>query len=197
MASGKTNIGRGKNLAGDNVATASSVSGTTLKLTPPKGFYDGATGTVNITDADFIADNIKTGINLFGKVGTRFLPVLSVGAIALASAPTLRTSQSGAFVKIKEITVPYEGTINWSYQWRYTYGTQDGLFDVRVNDVMIDRLTRNVTSGVFNVRNGTATLAAGDKIQIWFSCSVNGAGTGEIQSFSLTSNLPFPTVDLD
>jgi hypothetical protein len=61
----------GKKLTGDNASVASSVSGTTLKLTPPKGCFDGVTGNnVTITDADFIAGNIKENVNLFGKLGT-------------------------------------------------------------------------------------------------------------------------------
>lgn len=69
---GRINTGGVKKKIGDNVATSSSVSGTTLKLTPPKGYYDGVGGTVNITDSDYIESNIKTGTNLFGKVGTAY-----------------------------------------------------------------------------------------------------------------------------
>jgi hypothetical protein len=58
------------NRAGDNANLASSVSGTTLKLIAPKGYYDGINDTVTITDADFIASNIKSGVNLFGITGT-------------------------------------------------------------------------------------------------------------------------------
>lgn len=55
---------------GDNVALASSVSGTTLKLRPPAGIYDGVDDNVTLTDADFIAGNIKSGVNLFGVAGS-------------------------------------------------------------------------------------------------------------------------------
>lgn len=54
---------------GDNACSSSSVSGTTLKLVAPTGFYDG-NDTVTITDADFIAGNIKSGVDLFGITGT-------------------------------------------------------------------------------------------------------------------------------
>lgn len=66
---GRINTGGAKKRTGDNIALASSVSGTTLKLNPPKGYYDGVTGTVNITDADFVASKILTGTNLFGLNG--------------------------------------------------------------------------------------------------------------------------------
>lgn len=58
------------NRAGDNANLASSVSGTTLKLRAPNGYYDGTDDTVTITDTDFIASNIKSGVNLFGITGT-------------------------------------------------------------------------------------------------------------------------------
>jgi hypothetical protein len=58
------------NRAGDNANLASSVSGTTLKLRAPKGYYDGTDDTVTITDTDFIASNIKSGVKLFGITGT-------------------------------------------------------------------------------------------------------------------------------
>jgi hypothetical protein len=58
------------NRAGDNANLASSVSGTTLKLRAPKGYYDGIDDNVIITDVDFIASNIKSGVNIFGVTGT-------------------------------------------------------------------------------------------------------------------------------
>jgi len=61
---------------GDNAASSSSVDGTTLKLVAPEGYYDG-TDTVTITDADFVAGNIKSGVNVLGIDGT------------LAGAPTI------------------------------------------------------------------------------------------------------------
>jgi len=67
---GRINTGGAKKRTGDNISLGSSVSGTTLKLAPPKGYYDGVTGTVNITDADFVASKILSGTNLFGINGT-------------------------------------------------------------------------------------------------------------------------------
>lgn len=46
-----------------------------LYVVPPIGYYSGdlnyaTNGGIQLTDSDFVADNIKKGINLFGKVGT-------------------------------------------------------------------------------------------------------------------------------
>jgi hypothetical protein len=66
---GRINVGGVNKRTGDNINVANSVVGTTLKLTPPKGYYDGSTGRVTITSANFTAGNIKQGINLFGITG--------------------------------------------------------------------------------------------------------------------------------
>lgn len=58
------------NRAGDTAAIASSISGTTLKLRASDGYRDGVDDNVTITDADFVASNIKTGITLFELLGT-------------------------------------------------------------------------------------------------------------------------------
>lgn len=56
--------------SGDPVACSSSaVSGTTLKLMVPAGYYDGSTY-VTLTDADFVATNILSGVNIFGLAGS-------------------------------------------------------------------------------------------------------------------------------
>jgi len=53
----------------DNAVTTTSVSGTSLLLTPLVGYYDG-TATVSTTSAAFIAGNIRSGVNLFGIAGS-------------------------------------------------------------------------------------------------------------------------------
>ena len=49
---------------GDSEATAISNDGTTLKLTPPEGYYSG-TDKVTATDADFVAGNILETAEVF------------------------------------------------------------------------------------------------------------------------------------
>lgn len=55
--------------SGDTACVSSSVSGTTLKLKASEGYRDGTNDNVTITDADFIAGNIKSGVNIFGLAG--------------------------------------------------------------------------------------------------------------------------------
>ena len=54
---------------GDTASSSDSVSGTTLKLVATVGYRDGTNDTVTITDADFAAANIKSGITIFGLEG--------------------------------------------------------------------------------------------------------------------------------
>lgn len=68
VATGEVITGTMPDKEGDNVALSSSVSGTTLKLIAPTGFYDGG-DTVTITDADFVAGNLPNGLGLFGLTG--------------------------------------------------------------------------------------------------------------------------------
>jgi len=56
--------------SGDTAAVSSAVSGTTLRLRASEGYRDGTNDYVTITDADFIAANIRSGVNLFGLAGT-------------------------------------------------------------------------------------------------------------------------------
>ncbi len=59
------------NRAGHVTAQSSSVSGTTLRLRPQAGFYGGSTGnSVQLSNANFIAANIRSGVNIFGITGT-------------------------------------------------------------------------------------------------------------------------------
>lgn len=56
--------------SGDNANAGTAVDSTTLKLTPPQGYYDGSTDTVTATDADFAAANILDTANIFGVTGS-------------------------------------------------------------------------------------------------------------------------------
>jgi hypothetical protein len=49
--------------------TSPDISGTNVRMFPPAGYYDGATR-VQASDTDLIAGNIKSGVNIFGLIGT-------------------------------------------------------------------------------------------------------------------------------
>lgn len=55
---------------GDYACDGSSVSGTTLKFSIPDNAYYGDGANITKTDANFVAENIRYGINVLGRVGT-------------------------------------------------------------------------------------------------------------------------------
>jgi hypothetical protein len=59
------------NRSGHVTAQSISRSGTTLRFRPQPGYYDGTTGnSVQRSDANFSAGNIRQGVTLFGVAGT-------------------------------------------------------------------------------------------------------------------------------
>ena len=67
-------VGTMPSRTGHVTAQGFSQSGTTLRFRPQPGYYDGSTGnSVQLSDSNFIASNIRRGVNLFGVTGTAFI----------------------------------------------------------------------------------------------------------------------------
>lgn len=77
------------NNSGDKSAVSYHRDGTSLHIVPPEGYVDGSDDAVIITDADFKAENIKSGVNIFGIDGS-----LSVSSWTNASG-TVQSNASG------------------------------------------------------------------------------------------------------
>lgn len=59
------------NRAGHVTAQSANVNGTTLRLRPQTGYYDGTTAnSVQFADSNFVAANIRSGVSIFGITGT-------------------------------------------------------------------------------------------------------------------------------
>lgn len=58
------------NNAGNVAAKSFHRDGTSIHVIPEEGYVDGSDDAVTITDADFVATNIKSGVDLFGITGT-------------------------------------------------------------------------------------------------------------------------------
>jgi hypothetical protein len=63
-------VGTMPNRAGLTGATVTAIPGTGLNITPPVGYYNGSTAIIRASELDLIAGNIKSGVDLFGLVGT-------------------------------------------------------------------------------------------------------------------------------
>ncbi|RPK29879.1 phage tail protein [Paenibacillus xylanexedens] len=58
-------------------------SGTTLRIRPQQGYYPGdSANSVQITNANFLAENIALGVNLFGLLGTLAINHLAYGSVS-------------------------------------------------------------------------------------------------------------------
>jgi hypothetical protein len=158
------------NLAGDSVAIASSVSGTTLKLRPPRGYKDGVDDTVSITDANFIAANIKKDVHLLGLIGTLpFIDALAPGTTYKVPINVIRGYYSSP-TKLGQVSVRYiSGTV------RVTYVIQTSPKACRYGGVYINgvRRTWHAYKGDDVTIAEDITVNADDTIEIW-GCSDGG-----------------------
>ncbi|RJE48698.1 MULTISPECIES: hypothetical protein [unclassified Dehalobacter] len=103
-----TYTGTMPNRAGETAALSSAVSGTTLKLLASEGYRDGVDDKVTITDADFVAANIKAGVSIFGVTGMLPEPL---GSIIGSYEVTDNTIETGDLVKfINEKASPVSAT---------------------------------------------------------------------------------------
>jgi len=193
----KPDSGGAPKLSGDNANVASEVSGTTLKLTPPFGQYDGVNAKVTITDADFVTGNIKNGVDLFGLVGTLTEPQYTAGNNLLAklyvSAPTENntwTTNTSYTVgsAILSFTPSYSGTYRFSFNLRTSDVAQTAyarLYDSVLGFVGAERSTNSATGVDFTedisvVGGRTITMyikiggGSGVSVTVYtFRCSVN------------------------
>jgi hypothetical protein len=85
-------IGTMPNNSGDVAAVSSHRSGTSIHVVPALGYTNGSSDASVITDADFIAGNILTGIDIFGLTGT--FAVSKYARVSLSS-PALGDSSNG------------------------------------------------------------------------------------------------------
>ena len=185
---GRINTGGVKKKNGDNVATSSSVSGTTLKLTPPKGYYDGVSGTVNITDADYIEDNIKSGINLFGKVGTYL-----AGSAVSSTLVIIETGIESTYNTIGTSATKKKFTFSTGGNYRLNYLLRSNNVANKV-DLTITKngspflIVTGTTSTSYVEFNTDITVANGDYIELKITNSANGY-TGYLDEVKIKSTL--------
>ena len=54
----------------ESAGTYSSTTETTVKILAPEGYFNGTDALVTVTDANLLAANIKSGVTIFGVLGT-------------------------------------------------------------------------------------------------------------------------------
>jgi hypothetical protein len=160
-----------------NVLTGTTIAGTagtmpnngavtitpgTTNQTIAAGYHNGS-GVVN-GDADLIASNIKSGVNIFGVVGT--VDIASLGGKRYATGTAVATSFNSAFTYINGTTVnQFSITVSgltFKPSLIYAFVNQSGVTAIAVyseyaNDVYPKAV--KVTNGGFNSSNFTSTVA--------------------------------------
>lgn len=165
---------------GDNSALSSSISGNTLKLIAPRGIYDGIDDTVTIDDDDWIPENIKEGVNIFGKTGSLF----DLGEPRYDYPDKL--SFSITFYETGDITggttTSRTKTCRKAGQYRFggtvsgrtTWDDQTFRIQLYINGALVDQreyvITNNNPPGSISIYY-TADLNYGDTIRVQGYCS--------------------------
>lgn len=186
---GNINSGNVLKLTGDQNATASNVVGTTLKLTPPKGYYDGVTGTVNITDADFVASKILNGTNLFGVNGTLVqVPNVVASATYRVSADNVKSTDNEIPTKVKEISVALTGTYRVYHE--AVADVNSITWQIKKNGVYVNQGTKTGTA--YTSYTNDVSCVAGDLLQLYIYAN-DSVAEGSIKNFRLGFDYPSPT----
>lgn len=129
-----------------------------LYFQPPTGFYDG-TYSVYSDDADFIAANIKSGIDIFGKVGTLIPPIVLDSLGSVATSATI-------YGKRKQFTISETGTVRISFQVKNSSGGNASYARIYKNGVAFG-------AEIFAISTAPVTstldmaVNAGDTIELW------------------------------
>ncbi len=180
-ANGQTNcVAIASYVAGAPAAANTNGANGATVITPPAGYYDGATKTVTADDTNLIASNILMGKTIFGVGGTVTAAygacsdnALNAGQCSTAASryvsPTLGSAISGA---------------NGSLSATITQGFYDGTKSCSMSDTNL--IAGNILTGktIFGVA-GSVTAAYG-------ACSDNALNAG--QCSTATSRYVTPTL---
>lgn len=163
------------------VASAQDVSGTTIRLRPPIGYYNGtASALVTATDPDFIAAYILNGKNLFGLTGTARAIVTAGTTTTIGSALAFNHRTNTAAEKIKEVRINAHGIV------RTSFALQDDGATAANGKIYINGVAR----GVLRTKTGIGTtfytedfaVNFGDLVQLytWQDGASNGYSAGNL-----------------
>lgn len=97
------------NNAGDVAAVSAHSGGAgTIHVIPAAGYTDGSDDAAVVTDADFIAGNIKSGVNILGLAGT-YLAYNAGNEILILLEGTKTETVSSSLVTVRDFTIPISG----------------------------------------------------------------------------------------
>lgn len=174
------------NRTGHVTAQYSSVSGTTLRFRPQEGYYPGDAGnSVQLSDVDFVAANIRNGKNIFGVTGTYTGYSLKTSANLKLSADNERSTQNTTPTKLKEITMGVGGTVRVTHRLRLNGGYRVHS-QVYLNGAPIGQ-DHDAGSTWETKTDALLFCAPGDKLQL-YAWTQNSSDTAYVDNFRVYYN---------
>jgi len=123
------------NRTGHVTGQSVSRSGTTIRIRPQTGYYPGDSGnSVQISDANFIASNIRSGVSIFGLTGTLIEGKrMAKGTVTSSSSTQLFPVPGGSYsnryyVTVSGLSFAPRTVLIYSYQNNY-YGETSYLVE--------------------------------------------------------------------
>lgn len=180
--------------AGDTAALSSAVSGNTLRLRASEGYRDGTNDFVTITDNNWTADKIPTGVSMFGKAGSRLACVFSPGDGVIYERGNSGTTESTAPVKSNDVRIKFNGV----YRVKFTaHSGTSGIASyaqIYKNGVPYGTL-RTFTSSSYVAYAEDLSFAANDNIQLYHWMAAGGGNNNTVEAFSIcAAEFPVYTV---
>lgn len=171
---------------GHVTAQGFSVSGTTLRFRPQEGYYPGDAGnSVQLSDVDFVATNIRNGKNIFGVTGTYTGYSLKASTNLRLSANNERSTQNTTPTKLKEITMGVGGTVRVTHRLR-----GDGGYYVRSQVYLNGAPIGQEHEAGYAWETKTDALlfcAPGDKLQL-YAWTQSSSDTAYVDNFRVYYN---------
>jgi hypothetical protein len=177
-------------------------TGKITQSVPTKGAQTYTPGTTNQTiaanqyltgiqtilgDADLIAGNIKSGVNIFGVAGTlAWEPTLAVGDGYILQANTNRSFSNTSYEKKKEIEINYGGQITVYFEYGVVGNNGTCYARVYKNDIAVGtEKSYYISTGtsVTQVWSENFTVNKGDLIQLYAKKS--GINTSFVANFKI------------
>lgn len=161
--------------ASNQIATAVTNSVGRIYLKPPVGYYDGANW-VQYDDANFIAANIKNGVNLLGIVGNYTGVELTADTLNILQQLRIVNSAgwdgniySTAFKESFKFNILFKGTANLYFEFASRNGTPM-YARIYVDDVQVGSDFTAPQNSLVTVSQNI-TVNQGSKVAIWFKSS--------------------------
>ncbi len=172
---------------------ATITPGTTNQVIAANQYLSGAQTILG--DADLIAANIRSGINLFNVVGTLPVNIFTASDDVIASFSNTISSIARSYTKAAELAVGINGTIRLRFTlYTNTEGSPNGYCKIYVNGVAVSQ-EFYTTSQDGLVCNVDLTVKSGDLIQFYmyrsgYAVAVKSISIrGKVNNVVLVSNI--------